>query len=597
MKSLAPCWLDRPLTVVTRCMLVFSVFCSLVLSVETALASDSLQVSSDSDNIAIAPFVTLLKQNDAVTDPASAQGALNRGLIAQSGFTDLVKTTKSNETQWLAFRVSFEDDALRHRSWVLSTQDVMHLTRIILHVPVVVEGQADYRALEDTLHGPVASTQGTTMSNFLIPEDIDTGRPLWLEVSGKLPLGATLLWQSAHASAQQTSVRVALISLLVGSVLGLIGYNLVLYFFLRDKAYLLYVAYATGMVLWLSQVLGYMLFLNKPFGLAYYSLVTPNLSAGLANMAGALFTFVFLRLHLQNQWQGRMVLVVSGSNLLLGVASYGVSDELTFVLLHQLQYVLAGLAALIVVVPTIQLAVKGYRFALPFVLAWGSLGVGIILLSLGFQPRILGVEFPKGMNVLIAMAIEMVLMSYALGLRFQSIRKENHKLDKLSKTDALTGLYNQRYYHDRLNEVVIQPLDDEEVWACAILDVDHFKAFNDQHGHLTGDRVLAQLGRIIQHNIRDRDQGFRIGGEEFSLLLKVRSLEEATGIVERVCAHFSRVEVHNEQGQPLRCSLSAGITLLKSADEKDTLIHRADQALYQAKSQGRDRVVVDAELV
>lgn len=597
MKSLAPCWLGRPHTVVTRCMLVFSVFCSLVLSAETALASDSFQVSPDSDNIAIAPFVTLLKQNDAVTDPASAQRALDQGLIAQSGFTDLVETPKSNETQWLAFRVSFEDDALRHKSWVLSTQDVMHLTRVILHVPVVVEGQPDYRALYDTLHGPAASTQGTTMSNFLIPDDIDTRRPLWLEVSGKLPLEATLLWQSAHASAQQTSVRVALISLLVGSVLGLIGYNLVLYFFLRDKAYLLYVAYATGMVLWLTQVLGYMLFLNKPLGLAYYSLVTPNLSAGLANMAGALFTFVFLRLHLQNQWQGRMVLVVSGSNLLLGGASYGVSDELTFALLHQLQYVLAGLAALIVVVPTIQLAVKGYRFALPFVLAWGSLGVGIILLSLGFQPRILGVEFPKGMNVLIAMAIEMVLMSYALGLRFQSIRKENHKLDKLSKTDALTGLYNQRYYHDRLNEVVIQPLDDEEVWACAILDVDHFKAFNDQHGHLTGDRVLAQLGRIIQHNIRDRDQGFRIGGEEFSLLLKVRSLEEATGIVERVCAHFSRVEVHNEQGQPLRCSLSAGITLLKSADEKDTLIHRADQALYQAKSQGRDRVVVDAELV
>lgn len=557
-----------------------------------ALGADEVMLRDLDATTNIAPNIRQLPVHYRVESPQQALAYWRDGEFLAGGFTTYITTELSDNSQWLAFQLRRSANDNVEREWVLSTQDVMHLTRLSLYVPVQQDGQATYRLQRDSLHDMDGPPLGTSMSSFLLSPDFDDSRPFFLRVDGTLPLSAPLVLQTTQAANWESAVRIALSSLLFGSVLGLLFYNFVLYFFVRDATYLLYVAYAVSMLLWLMQISGYMLFLDRDLGLRYYSLISPNFSAGLANVLGSLFTVVFLRLHQQNRWQGVMVMLVSGINLCVGIATYFIVDKSTYALLHTAQYAIAGLSALVVVVPTILLALQGYRFALPFILAWGSLGAGIILMAAGVKPVYFGVSFPIGFNVLSAMAVEMVLMSYALGLRIKDVHSEADEMAQRSITDGLTELYNQRYFHDKTRTVVQMQSVHGSDWACAMMDIDHFKSFNDRYGHLLGDKVLKQLGQIIRTNIRQQDFGFRAGGEEFALLLNTDSLDEALKIVERIRCSFEAAVIVSDTGESLQCSLSAGVAQLRRHDGSDSFIHRADQALYSAKHAGRNRTLV-----
>jgi len=173
------------------------------------------------------------------------------------------------------------------------------------------------------------------------------------------------------------------------------------------------------------------------------------------------------------------------------------------------------------------------------------------------------------------------------------IQRAEAEARKASLTDSLTGLYNRRFLHQRLEEEMARSRRHGAPLACVMLDLDHFKSINDAHGHAAGDSVLRDVSTILKAHIRKSDIAVRFGGEEFVLVLFSNNMEGARLVAERIRADVESHEfLHGDS--PLRVTISIGISAFP--DEKigsaDDLMRRADAALYQAKEAGRNMVCV-----
>ncbi len=157
---------------------------------------------------------------------------------------------------------------------------------------------------------------------------------------------------------------------------------------------------------------------------------------------------------------------------------------------------------------------------------------------------------------------------------------------KLAETDALTGLYNQRFFHETLRREVLRAQRYERNLALIVFDVDDFKGINDQIGHLAGDRVLAQAADRLRDAVRSVDIPCRIGGDEFAVILPESSAEDADQLYRRVQSSMRGTALGPDED---RLRLSAGIAELQHGDTAAGLFERADAALYRAKDQGKDR--------
>jgi diguanylate cyclase len=157
-----------------------------------------------------------------------------------------------------------------------------------------------------------------------------------------------------------------------------------------------------------------------------------------------------------------------------------------------------------------------------------------------------------------------------------------------SLTDPLTGLPNRREFNDRLEERMSAWNRRQEVFSLLMLDVDHFKKLNDEHGHLAGDQVLAAIGRALRGAVRREDAVARYGGEEFAILLPNSTLEQAMHVAEKVRKAVACAVVdHNHQR--ISVTVSGGLAAIEPGDSAESLIQKADAALYAAKASGRNR--------
>ena len=157
---------------------------------------------------------------------------------------------------------------------------------------------------------------------------------------------------------------------------------------------------------------------------------------------------------------------------------------------------------------------------------------------------------------------------------------------ELAETDALTGLYNQRYFHETLRREVMRAQRYERKLALIVFDLDDFKAINDQVGHLAGDRVLAQAADRLREAVRTVDIACRIGGDEFAVILPESSAEDAEQLYGRVHNLMRGTALGTDEE---RLRFSAGIAELQHGDTAAGIFERADGALYRAKDLGKDR--------
>jgi diguanylate cyclase (GGDEF)-like protein len=168
----------------------------------------------------------------------------------------------------------------------------------------------------------------------------------------------------------------------------------------------------------------------------------------------------------------------------------------------------------------------------------------------------------------------------------------NKRLRKLSITDGLTELYNHRHVHQLLREEFERSHRTGEPVAVTMIDLDRFKAVNDTYGHPTGDVILYETARILRETAREIDMVGRYGGEEFIAILPNTSEEEAAAFAERV-RQAVEAHVYRDEANEIHMTCSAGVASLPSpgVDSPESLLKKADDALYAAKESGRNRVV------
>ena len=168
----------------------------------------------------------------------------------------------------------------------------------------------------------------------------------------------------------------------------------------------------------------------------------------------------------------------------------------------------------------------------------------------------------------------------------ETVRKE-------ATTDSLTEISNRKAFDARLQECVKEAESKQEPLVLMMLDIDHFKKFNDTYGHPTGDQVLKLVARTLVGNIKGQDMAARYGGEEFSVILPGTTLESGMIVAEKLRASIEAREIVNRAtGKNLGAiTISIGVAQHKADEEVLTFIERADAALYEAKNAGRNRAV------
>jgi diguanylate cyclase (GGDEF)-like protein len=167
----------------------------------------------------------------------------------------------------------------------------------------------------------------------------------------------------------------------------------------------------------------------------------------------------------------------------------------------------------------------------------------------------------------------------------KALRARLDEAERASKVDALTGLYNRRHFDERLLAFRRRAEEEKIPFSMVLVDIDHFKSYNDKYGHAEGDRVLAHAAQCLKKCLRTDDMAFRYGGEEFALLLADRLRQKLA---------TSPIQI---AGNELNVKVSGGAVYVDEGErfESDKLVERADALLYLAKAQGRDRIFMPGE--
>ena len=165
------------------------------------------------------------------------------------------------------------------------------------------------------------------------------------------------------------------------------------------------------------------------------------------------------------------------------------------------------------------------------------------------------------------------------------------RMEQLATTDGLTNLVNHRHFQELFDAMMHRAERYGRKFSLVLCDIDHFKRVNDTHGHPVGDMVLRRVARILESSARNTDVVARYGGEEFAILMEETDSEGANTICERIRKQIKAESFHSDVGQ-FACTMSLGIaTYPTDADTKPRLTVCSDEALYEAKHNGRDQVV------
>lgn len=166
-----------------------------------------------------------------------------------------------------------------------------------------------------------------------------------------------------------------------------------------------------------------------------------------------------------------------------------------------------------------------------------------------------------------------------------------NQIADFANKDFLTGVYNRRYFYENMNEYVAYAEEHMEPYVVAILDIDHFKKINDTHGHNSGDKVLKTLAKKLIDETKGDDLIARFGGEEFCIILKDISNEDAVKFFVNLRANIANCKVQLKKEQ-ISFTVSIGVAFSRSDYRLDELLELADEALYRAKENGRNRVEI-----
>jgi len=247
------------------------------------------------------------------------------------------------------------------------------------------------------------------------------------------------------------------------------------------------------------------------------------------------------------------------------------------------------IGALLLLLAAIVAAVRGSRQAWFFLAGWTPLLLLTALTSAQVNGALPRVDWLNDLS-LAGGAFEAMVLSLGLADRALQLRQDRDVVQVLADHDALTRLLNRRAWTERASALLANSR--AQSIALLFMDLDHFKLLNDRHGHNTGDRALVAVAATLSAELRPGDLFGRHGGEEFVALLDGIDAQEAMQVATRLCRRVHRLEIPVRDEEQL-LSVSIGVATRQHGDSLESLIERADQAMYRAKLHGRNRVCMD----
>lgn len=502
---------------------------------------------------------------------------------------DTISLGISKSAFWIRFVVPPNDMQKLDRKQLLQLSNP-NIGKIDLYIPVINDGdEAKFSYLEKHVGAERPSTNREIWDNdwtFAVPSQYTQSQYTYMRLESvstlRLPV---VVWQE-NAFLKASFIKNIGFGIFYGVLIAMFLYNLFIVFALRDKAYLFYVLYILFMFLYQFNVHGHFkLWVNISYPL-YNAFFWICLAAGF--IFSILFTARFLQVHEDEiVWSNmiKLLLAAAGIQGILGGLGYSVWA-------NKIANGLGFIEPLLFMVLAVFRYRQGFHPAVYYLLAWGILSLGILLWIL--SPYRIMAE-----NILMfSTSSEAVLLSLALSDRFRILRLKEltltrnvHYYRDLSITDELTGLYNRRYLENKMRQELHKAVEQEKSLALIIMDIDFFKKYNDTYGHWQGDQVLKSFSETLLNILDDTYMAFRFGGEEFVILLPDTSHDDAAAISERIRREFSTKTFTPNAKTSVHVTVSVGFSILKPEDTEEVLFQRADKALYQAKTSGRNRVV------
>jgi two-component system, sensor histidine kinase LadS len=472
--------------------------------------------------------------------------------------------------------------------------------------------------------------------NFIVPLRFEAGETksflMYVDTSSSMQIPISIWRSNDFIDREQTS------SLVQGLYFGCVGimffYNLFVFLSLREPGYFWYVMYVLSMAVVVAAINGLSFQYLWPVATQWND---RSIIIALASLVlfVTLFTRDFLRIPEHRlRWLNHFFIALAAICIFMLAAAFFVS----YVIMIVSMILIALIGIIFALVTGVIRMLEGYAPARLYVVAWTTMLAGGAILAFnkyGIIPR-----NPLTENALqVGSAIEVFLLSLALAHRLNvekserdaaqrtalvnerdaresqqhllelkqkavetletrvrertlDLERANRKLQELSLTDGLTGLFNRRHFDESFELQFKRAVRDKTPLAILMIDADHFKRINDTWGHLAGDDCLVAIASVLRHQARrENDLVARFGGEEFAVLLMNTEPEHAMRIAEgiRLGVENAIIEI---SGEPLALTISIGVAAITPSAEShpSQLLHAADEALYAAKSSGRNRV-------
>ncbi len=480
--------------------------------------------------------------------------------------------------------------------------------------------------------------------NFLFPLELRPDQPVRVifkvQTGGSLQVPLLIWSRASHQFVNEISL--VLHAFFAGIMLTIAIYNLMLFISSRDQVFLFYSLYVgcVAMTQLALRGLSYQLLWQES---PYWNERSLMFFAGAAIAMGAMFIYRFLRIRDTGRISYFMVCIMVGAGI--------VQATLSFVLPYYVSVTTGILAASLACVLMFVLGIGAWKRGLKagkyYTYAWSFFLIGLfsaLMAKLGLVPRTTFIEYGPELGA----AIEVILLSFAVADRMNEDRRQrikmqevalnneiklreaqeraleiqatanlklednvrqrtielqsaleelssaNSKLRLLNTIDGLTQVRNRRHFDEILATEWSRAKRNSEPLVLILLDADHFKQINDTYGHLAGDECLKALAGILENQIlRPTDCIARFGGEEFAIILADTDEEGALQVGERLREAVAAQAV-NAEGVSIKLTISVGIGFgtPRSGEQVETLLSVADKALYRAKTEGRNRVVL-----
>ncbi|MFO7646667.1 MULTISPECIES: diguanylate cyclase [Halomonas] len=579
----------------------------------------ALEVSTSPGEINLGPHLQLLEDADRALD-IEALLYPQAPLPWRPSAEETLNFSFSDSAWWLQVELSNASEGSLRRlvELAMPLHDYLDAWVVDEAGEVVAEWQTGNRRAFDTR--PVAHR------TFVLPVQLPPGesRRLVLRLDTHDGLfDATPFYLLSDASfLQKAQQELMAYSLYYGALLALLIYNLLVYSATRERAFLLYVAYLGAFFVFN--------FTFRGFAFQYWWPSWPTfnnqmvaLTSGLLYLTLTLFSLDFLDLRRRAPRLGHALIGMTGLLLLSALPALLGHYALVFRMMIPAGIVyfalLLGIAA--------WLSLRRDRLAQIFLLAWSVLLVGAGLYYL----RVAGVLPYNSLteNALqIGSGLEFLLLAFGLAYKINLLKNEklaaerdthelqrslnqrletevdqrtreleaaNRRLESMARTDPMTGLLNRRQFRELVDEEMQRRRRHARPILFAVMDIDDFKPYNDTYGHQAGDEVLVRVASLLEaHFRRAGDHLFRLGGEEFGLLLEADSPEEGQRAMEAFRRALKGLAIPNEKAEARVVTASFGLVCSNDygrVSTADRLFAEADAAMYEAKAQSRNRVV------